>query len=331
MSGGIDSSVAAMLLKQQGYDCVGIFMKNWDGVDEHGKGATCTSDVDRSHMLEVCARLEMPHFEVEFIKEYWHDVFVPFLEAYQSGDETPNPDVACNRVIKFHALRQHVLRELGVDYLATGHYARIRHLNHDNKGATSDVHGNSDKFGGGREGGGGIELLRGSDESKDQSYFLCMTPGEALSNVLFPLGSLCKSQVRQLASEPFRGLAVLTKPESMGVCFIGKRDFGSFLSDYLTFTPGLFVDIDTGLAVGQHDGKEKYTVGQGARIGGTSQKYFVVSTSASSSSFGRAKKEALLILERKEEMHKGDILVAKGSSHPALFSNSLLVRASSIS
>ena len=152
MSGGIDSSAVAMILKDQGYDCIGVFMKNWDTDDEEGR-ETCPLDQDRNDMLEVCDRLQIPSTEVEFVKEYWNDVFIPFLKSYESGIETPNPDVRCNRFIKFDKFREYAFNKLKVDYIATGHYVRTRLNNETNK----------------------VELLTGIDHLKDQSYFLSMT------------------------------------------------------------------------------------------------------------------------------------------------------------
>lgn len=297
MSGGIDSAVSALLLKQEGYQCIGVFMKNWDPLDE-AEARTCTTDRDRNDMHEVCRYLDMPTTEVEFIKEYWHDVFVPFLDAYKTGAETPNPDVLCNRAIKFHHFRRHALETLQADIMATGHYARL-------------------------EAGTGVgaapsapSLLRALDPVKDQSYFLSMTPGSSLRDVLFPVGALTKMQVRELAAQHLSGLGVLAKPESMGLCFVGKRDMASFLGGYLTLTPGRFVDVDTGLPVGEHRGKELFTVGQGARIGGCSDRYFVT--------FRRWGGEG-------GSREPGDVFVVKGALHPLLFSLSCTLRSRDVS
>jgi tRNA-specific 2-thiouridylase len=155
MSGGIDSSAAALLLKEQGYDCIGVYMKNWDASDEAGM-ETCPYSADLQDMQEVCQRLDIPHVQVDFCKEYWNEVFEPFLDSYRTGLETPNPDVYCNRQVKFNHLRAYALDRLGADYLATGHYARL---------TTETVADGCSK----------PVLLRGIDESKDQSYFLSMT------------------------------------------------------------------------------------------------------------------------------------------------------------
>ena len=151
MSGGIDSSVTALLLQQQGYDCIGVFMQNWDNTDEVGS-ETCPIDQDRKDMIQVCDRLKIPYVETQFIKEYWNDVFEPMLHSYSNGVTTPNPDVECNRVIKFDALKRYINKELGIVTMATGHYARTE----------NDINGQ-------------LKLLTGIDTSKDQSYFLCRT------------------------------------------------------------------------------------------------------------------------------------------------------------
>lgn len=286
MSGGIDSAAVAVLLQQQGYKCVGIFMKNWDSSDEVGK-EVCSISRDREDMRQVCERLNIPSLEVDFIKEYWNQVFVPFIESYKTGVETPNPDVACNRHVKFNCFIKYCRDILHIDTIATGHYARL------------ELDNNNDT----------ILLKTAKDKTKDQSYFLCRTPGQNLHNVLFPLGEYNKKDVYNLMREKLYGLNVLTKRESMGVCFIGKRDFPTFLSNYINLTPGRFIDIDTGRILGYHRGKETYTVGQGAKLGGRKDKYFVV----------------------KKTKNTNDIFVAIGQDHPALFNDSLLVDGKSMS
>jgi len=296
MSGGIDSAVSAFLLKRAGYDCVGVFMRNWDRADEvDGVTTACPIDRDRSDWQEVCRRLDIPAVEVEFVKEYWSDVFVPMLDSYQAGGQTPNPDVACNRSIKFNHFRKHVFDHLQVDFMATGHYARI---------AADD--------------GDQAVLLRGLDARKDQSYFLCMTPGANLRNVLFPIGHLHKADVKAIGQEQFQGLGVLTKPESMGLCFVGKRDMRSFLGAYLALTPGRFIDYDTGAAVGSHEGKELFTVGQGARISGVTDRYFVTFAED-----GAAAPQA--------GPQPGDVFVVRGAAHPRLLSKSCTLHGADVS
>ncbi len=323
MSGGIDSAATAYILKSAGFDCVGVFMKNWDSSDEAGE-FVCSYSQDLQDMRDVCSRLEIPALEVEFVKEYWNGVFTPFLEAYQSGIETPNPDVNCNRIIKFKQMKEYALKTQDADFMATGHYVQlgqrrpngILHIPNflSSSCSTGDVLREiielSDEM---------PVLIRGVDSTKDQSYFLSMTSGEQLRRVLCPLGGLTKKQVRQIVREPLHGLRVLEKAESMGVCFIGKRKFSQFLGQYINLTPGRFIDVDTGHVVGTHQGKEALTAGQGARIGGAEMKYFVVAHDADVAAYAGRPSQI------------GDILVARGSDHPALFSTDLSVHISDFS
>ncbi|HOB08771.1 MAG: tRNA 2-thiouridine(34) synthase MnmA [Limnochordia bacterium] len=252
MSGGVDSSVAALLLKQQGYDVIGVFMKNWDETDESGN---CTADLDYQDVRRVCDQIGIPYYTVNFEEEYWERVFTYFLDEYSRG-RTPNPDVMCNKEIKFKAFLQRAM-ELEADCLATGHYAQIRCLAGD---------------GGERE----YQLLRGKDPNKDQTYFLYTLGQEQLSKTLFPVGNLTKQQVRQIAAE--HRLPTAAKKDSTGICFIGERKFKAFLQNYLPARPGPMVDIDRGLTVGEHDGLMYYTIGQrkGLGIGGAGAPWFVV-------------------------------------------------------
>ncbi|MDB5054585.1 MAG: mnmA [Bacilli bacterium] len=239
MSGGVDSSVAALLLKQQGYEVIGVFMKNWDDTDEFGH---CTAEEDAEDVRRVCAQIDIPCYTVNFEKQYFDKVFTYFLDEYKQG-RTPNPDVMCNREIKFGELLQKAL-DLGADYLATGHYARIEHNN------------------------GEVQLLRGLDANKDQTYFLHSLTPQQLSKAMFPIGHLPKSKVREIALQA--GLATAKKKDSTGVCFIGERNFKQFLSQYLPAQPG---DMRTmqGEFKGRHDGLMYYTLGQrqGLGIGGS--------------------------------------------------------------
>ncbi|SET77925.1 tRNA (5-methylaminomethyl-2-thiouridylate)-methyltransferase [Oceanobacillus limi] len=246
MSGGVDSSVAALLLKEQGYDVVGIFMKNWDDTDEFG---VCTATEDFDDVVRVCNQLDIPYYAVNFEKQYWDKVFTYFLDEYKAG-RTPNPDVMCNKEIKFKAFLDHAL-SLGADYLATGHYAQVR------------------------ENDGNIEMLRGVDDNKDQTYFLNQLTEDVLQKVMFPLGHLPKSKVRELAKEA--GLVTATKKDSTGICFIGERNFKEFLSEYLPAQPGEMQTMD-GVVKGRHDGLMYYTIGQrqGLGIGGAGDPWFVV-------------------------------------------------------
>ncbi|MEK4255228.1 tRNA 2-thiouridine(34) synthase MnmA [Ureibacillus sp. FSL K6-2830] len=246
MSGGVDSSVAAYLLKQQGYDVIGIFMKNWDDTDENG---VCTATEDYEDVIKVCNQIGIPYYAVNFEKEYWDKVFTYFLEEYKAG-RTPNPDVMCNKEIKFKAFLEHALK-LGADYLATGHYARVEE----------------------RE--GEVVLLRGVDRNKDQTYFLNQLNQQQLQKVMFPIGHIEKPKVRQIAEEA--GLATAKKKDSTGICFIGERNFKEFLSHYLPAQPGNMETLD-GKVMGKHDGLMYYTIGQrhGLGIGGEGEPWFVV-------------------------------------------------------
>ncbi|MBD8034513.1 MULTISPECIES: tRNA 2-thiouridine(34) synthase MnmA [Solibacillus] len=246
MSGGVDSSVAAYLLKQQGYDVIGIFMKNWDDTDEFG---VCTATEDYDDVIAVCNQIGIPYYAVNFEKQYWDKVFTYFLEEYKAG-RTPNPDVMCNKEIKFKAFLEHALA-LGADYLATGHYARVAHDEN------------------------GVKMLRGIDNNKDQTYFLNQLTSDQLEKVMFPIGHLPKPEVRKIAEEA--GLATAKKKDSTGICFIGERNFKEFLSQYLPAQPGNMETFD-GEVKGTHDGLMYYTLGQrhGLGIGGDGEPWFVV-------------------------------------------------------
>lgn len=241
MSGGVDSSVAALLLKQQGYDVIGIFMKNWDDTDEFGN---CTAEDDAEDVRRVCEQIDIPYYTVNFEKQYYDKVFTYFLEEYKRG-RTPNPDVMCNREIKFGDFLKKA-EELNADYLATGHYARVE-----------------------RSEDGITKLLRGVDSNKDQTYFLNALNQQQLAKAMFPIGHLPKPEVRKIAEAA--GLYTAKKKDSTGVCFIGERNFKQFLSQYLPAMPGDMVDIATGEVKGRHDGLMYYTLGQrqGLGIGGS--------------------------------------------------------------
>lgn len=257
MSGGVDSAVAALLLKKQGYDVVGLFMHNWE--EEDGNGA-CTSADDWEDARNTAARLDVPVYSVNFAKEYTERVFSYFLREYAAG-RTPNPDVLCNREIKFDAFAAYA-EKLGADYVATGHYCDIAH-----DVPTAD-------------GGTTTHLLKAADANKDQTYFLNQVHTSQLANVLFPLGGLKKTDVRKIAED--NGLiAVAKKKDSTGICFIGERNFKKFLMEYLPARPGKIVDM-SGKQVGTHDGLMYYTLGQrrGLGIGGLNgygaERWFVV-------------------------------------------------------
>lgn len=249
MSGGVDSSVAALLLKEQGYEVIGIFMKNWDDTDEFGH---CTAEEDAEDVRRVCDQLGIPFYTVNFEKQYYDKVFAYFLDEYAKG-RTPNPDVMCNREIKFGELLQKVM-DLGGDYIATGHYAQVK------------------------EDDGEYVLLRGNDPGKDQTYFLNALTQQQLSKAMFPIGHLPKPEVRKIAEAA--GLATAKKKDSTGICFIGERDFKQFLSQYLPAKPGNMVDIRNGEVKGRHDGLMYYTLGQRQGLGiggsGSGEPWFVV-------------------------------------------------------
>ncbi|CAM3935948.1 tRNA 2-thiouridine(34) synthase MnmA [Mesobacillus thioparans] len=246
MSGGVDSSVAALVLKEQGYDVIGIFMKNWDDTDENG---VCTATEDYEDVIRVCNQIGIPYYAVNFEKQYWDKVFTYFLDEYKAG-RTPNPDVMCNKEIKFKAFLEHAIN-LGADYLATGHYARVEDRDGERK------------------------MLRGLDENKDQTYFLNQLNQSQLEKVLFPIGDMEKSRVRELAKEA--NLATATKKDSTGICFIGERNFKEFLGNYLPAQPGNMETMN-GEVKGKHDGLMYYTIGQrqGLGIGGAGEPWFVV-------------------------------------------------------
>ena len=245
MSGGVDSAVAAHVLKKQGYDVVGVFMKNWQ---DDGQG--CSAAADYEDVKSVCAALDIPYYTVNFEKEYYDRVFAYFLAEYKRG-RTPNPDVLCNSEIKFAAFLDHA-RKLGAASIATGHYART-------------------------DGNG--RLFKASDLSKDQTYFLCMLTPQQVGSAMFPIGDMMKSDVRDIAAQ--LGLSVADKKDSTGICFIGERRFREFLSGFLPAQPG---DIKTqnGTVVGRHQGVYYYTLGQrrglgiGGREGSTGKRWFVV-------------------------------------------------------
>ena len=238
LSGGVDSSVAALLLKEQGYNVIGLFMNNWEETDECGN---CTAEEDFADVRRVANKIGIPYYSVNFAKEYMDRVFSYFLKEYAAG-RTPNPDVLCNREIKFKDFKEKA-KELGADFIATGHYCDISHEN--------GVH----------------RLLKAKDQSKDQTYFLNQLSQEQLDGVLFPLGQLDKSEVRSIADK--YGLATAHKKDSTGICFIGERNFRKFLSSYIPAKKGKIVTTD-GVYIGEHNGLMYYTIGQrrGLDIGG---------------------------------------------------------------
>ena len=241
MSGGVDSSVAALLLKQQGYEVIGLFMKNWedDDSDEY-----CSSRQDLLDAVSVADSIGIPIEAVNFAAEYKERVFGYFLREHQAG-RTPNPDILCNSEIKFKAFLDHAI-QLGADTIATGHYAQVREV------------------------GGRFQLLKAADDSKDQSYFLHRLNQKQLGRAIFPLGKLLKSEVRAIAEQ--HGLSNYAKKDSTGICFIGERPFREFLNRYLPTSPGQMVTPEDNV-VGQHIGLSFYTIGQrqGLGIGGAKE------------------------------------------------------------
>lgn len=240
MSGGVDSSVSAYLLQQQGYQVTGLFMKNWEEDDDT---EYCSAAADLADAQAVCDKLGIELLTVNFAAEYWDNVFELFLEEYKAG-RTPNPDILCNKEIKFKAFLEYAAEDLGADYIATGHYVRRRDIN------------------------GTTQLLRGLDGNKDQSYFLYTLSHKQVAQSLFPVGELEKPEVRRIAEE--LDLITAKKKDSTGICFIGERKFRDFLARYLPAKPGPIMTVD-GQEIGQHDGLMYHTLGQrkGLRIGGT--------------------------------------------------------------
>ena len=266
MSGGVDSSVTAHLLKEQGYEVIGLFMRNWEDRD-----GSCPAERDEEDVAEVCHKLGIPFYTVNFTREYWDLVFSEFVEGLKRG-VTPNPDILCNQKIKFDHFYKKA-RDLGADFLATGHYARTNEQG---------------------------DLLRAADESKDQTYFLYTVKKEVLKHVLFPLGDLRKSEVREIAKQ--ENLPVAEKKDSTGICFIGKREFRTFMKEYLPMQPGEIVDLE-GNVIGKHEGAFFYTIGQrkGLGIGGPGEAWFVVG----------------------KDIQKNHVIVAQGHDHPALLADQL--------
>ncbi len=250
MSGGVDSAVAAALLKEQGFDVVGLYMSNWKETDNSG---CCTGEEDWSDVRRICDKIDIPYYSVDFSKQYMDNVFKLFVEEYKKG-RTPNPDVLCNREVKFGPFADFA-REMGADCIATGHYCRVRH--------EGDRH----------------LLLRAKDDNKDQTYFLNQVSAHQLRDVIFPLGELTKPEVREYAQK--FDIPVAAKKDSTGICFIGERNFRKFLSQYIPMKSGDIVTAD-GKVVGRHDGVYFYTVGQrrGLGIGGSAdgngERWFVL-------------------------------------------------------
>lgn len=268
MSGGVDSSLSAALLKEEGYKVIGLFMKNWEEADASG---VCQSSKEYEDVVKTCDHLQIPCYSVNFVEEYRDKVFASFLKDLRSGI-TPNPDILCNKEIKFDVFLEKAM-QLGADFLATGHYARL----------------DSEK-----------RLLKAIDQDKDQTYFLHAVKQKAFNKVLFPVGHLTKKEVRDLARK--YNLPTAEKKDSTGICFIGKRDFKPFVSQYLSYTSGPFQRLN-GEVVGKHDGAAFYTIGQrkGLGLGGEGEAWFVV----------------------EKDISRNIVFVERGENHPALFASSL--------
>jgi tRNA-specific 2-thiouridylase len=282
MSGGVDSSVAAFLLKQDGYDVIGLFMRNWDSTTNQDvlgnptlSDDMCPQEKDYNDAKRVCDHLDIPLYRVDFIEEYWRDVFTYFLDEYKKG-RTPNPDIMCNKYIKFDAFVKHA-SQFNPDFIAMGHYARVKRT--DNT----------------------VQLLRGVDQNKDQTYFLSQLTKAQLKNALFPVGDYQKKAIREIAIK--HDIPTATKKDSTGICFIGEREFSKFLNNYLPAQPGNMVTLD-GDIIGEHTGLMHYTIGQrkGLGIGGSkaydNKPWFVVG----------------------KDLEKNILYVGQGFHNPALYS-----------
>ncbi|MEZ5314982.1 MAG: tRNA 2-thiouridine(34) synthase MnmA [Chlamydiales bacterium] len=269
MSGGVDSSVAALILKEQGYQVIGLFMKNWEE-------EKCSAEDDFKDVVCVCDQLKIPCYPVNFSQSYWDNVFSSCLKNYAIGD-TPNPDVLCNREIKFKIFLDKAI-EIGADFLATGHYCRREMINQE------------------------WCLIRGADQEKDQSYFLYTLKTSLLEKILFPIGEMKKNIVRKYAESA--GLVTAQKPDSQGICFIGKRNFKKFLSNFIPSQRGNLERLN-GTVVGQHDGIAFYTIGQrrGLNIGGKGKAWYVVGKDPS----------------------RNVIFVEQGENHPTLYRTKLTI------
>ncbi|XP_077329638.1 mitochondrial tRNA-specific 2-thiouridylase 1 isoform X2 [Lithobates pipiens] len=270
-------------------------MNNWDVVDEHG---VCTAESDCEDAYKVCEKLDIPFHRISYVKEYWHDVFSSFLNEYEKG-RTPNPDIMCNKHIKFNSFLTYAIENLGADAIATGHYARISHedeeiFQHPFIKSPQSLFRN--RF----EVRNDVKLLQAVDQLKDQTFFLSQIPQYALRKTLFPLGGLTKDFVKKIATEAgFHH--VLKRKESMGICFIGERNFDKFILEYLEPQPGNFVSIEDGKIMGKHNGWFLFTLGQRARIGGLRDAWFVVD----------------------KDVTTAEVFVAPCTDHPALYRDHL--------
>ena len=293
LSGGVDSAVTAYLLKQQGHDVVGIFMKNWEGDDKDEFCSSNTDFVDAAAVADVIG-IEIEH--VNFAAEYKDRVFAEFLREYKAG-RTPNPDILCNAEIKFKAFLDHAVR-LGAEKIATGHYARVRF------DEATELH----------------QLLKGLDPSKDQSYFLHRLNQAQLSRTMFPVGELLKTEVRRIAAEI--GLPNAKKKDSTGICFIGERPFRDFLNQFIAKEPGAIKD-DRGRVLGQHMGLSFYTLGQrqGIGIGGVKAKGADLKAAQARGQRGVGEHQPWFVARK--DMDTNTLWVVQGHDHPWLQSMAL--------
>jgi len=270
LSGGVDSSVAAYLLKKKGYKVFGLFMKNWQDKDSN-----CQAKKDFEDVVSICEKLKIDYYTINYEKEYWDFVFSKCLEEFKLG-LTPNPDILCNKEIKFNLFLKKAL-ELKADFLATGHYAQNVFLN--------DEH----------------YLTKAEDLNKDQTYFLYTLKSSVLKKILFPIGHLTKKEVREIAKE--KNFLNHDKKDSTGICFIGKRKFKDFLSNFISYQPGEIKTLDN-KTVGKHQGLSFYTIGQrkGLNIGGKGDAWYVAN----------------------KDIKNNFLIVVQGKNHPALFSQKLI-------
>uniref|UniRef100_A0A8R1YT62 tRNA-5-taurinomethyluridine 2-sulfurtransferase n=1 Tax=Pristionchus pacificus TaxID=54126 RepID=A0A8R1YT62_PRIPA len=285
LSGGVDSAVSALILKNKGYDVIGVHMMNWDGMEEGT--SSCPRTKDESDARMVAHRLSIPFYSINFVKEYWNEVFTKMVDGYSRG-KTIVPDIDCNSKIKFHHLHSYALERLSADFIATGHYASTSRGDFNDK-ETID---------------GKCRLLRGRDSLKDQTYFLCTLKQEQLRRAIFPLGSMTKNQVKNMAFE--NGLVEASRrKESMGVCFVGKKkDFGQFIEEYIEGRCGSIIDCMSGEKIGDHCGVHNFTVGKRLSVGSKSHLgYFV----------------------QKLDGDNGIVYAVESSTHPSLYSTQFTV------
>ncbi len=286
LSGGVDSSVAAIKLLEEGYTVEGMFMRNWDSVTNNDllgnptiNDDVCPQEKDYADAKAVADKLGIVLHRVDFIEEYWNYVFTYFIDEYKKG-RTPNPDIMCNKYIKFNTFLDKAL-SLGADYIAMGHYARVKHLEDHSL------------------------LLRGIDDNKDQTYFLCMINQDMLRHSLFPIGDMLKKEVRDIATK--YNLVTANKKDSTGICFIGERNFKEFLKNYLPAKSGNII-TSTGDVIGKHDGLMYYTIGQrkGLGIGGNNN----------------YKNEAWFVIGK--DLENNNLIVGQGDDNIYLYSNHLI-------